>query len=90
SRIESLYFVLRGWVVEDGQILRDMPRLVGVPGHIVQGRYDLICPPASAHALHQAWPGSDLHMIPDAGHALSEPGIAARLVRVMDLLREGA
>lgn len=88
SRIESHYFVHRGWLEEDGQILRDADRLKGIPGHIVQGRYDLICPPQSAWSLHQAWSGSELHMIPDAGHALSEPGIASRLVGVMDDLRE--
>ena len=84
SRIESHYFVNRGWLEEDGQILRDAKRLKGIEGHIVQGRYDLICPPVSAWALHKAWPGAKLHMVSDAGHALSEPGIAARLVEIMD------
>ena len=87
ARLEAHYFTHRGWLETDGQILRDAPRLAGTPGHIVQGRYDLICPPRSAWDLHRAWPGSQLHMIPDAGHALSEPGIAAKLVEVMDALR---
>ncbi len=47
----------------------------------------MICPPHSAHALHRAWPGSNLSMIGKAGHALSEPGISAELVRVMDRMR---
>ncbi|MAS42332.1 MAG: prolyl aminopeptidase [Rhodobacteraceae bacterium] len=87
SRIECHYFMNDGWLEADGQILRDAGRLEGIPGHIVQGRYDLICPPLSAHLLHKAWPGSQLHMIQDGGHALSEPGIAAKLVEIMDGLR---
>ncbi|TYO89526.1 prolyl aminopeptidase [Oceanicella actignis] len=86
SRIEAHYFAHGGWLEEDGQILRDAGRLRGIPGHIVQGRYDLICPPVSAWALNRAWPESRLHMVPDAGHALSEPGIAGMLVRIMDEL----
>lgn len=86
SRIESHYFVHQGWLEDDGQILRDADRLEGIPGHVVQGRYDLICPPLSAHRLAAAWKDAKLHMIPDAGHALSEPGIAAKLVEVMDEL----
>ena len=88
SRIESHYFVHEGWLDEDGQILRDARRLSGIPGHVVQGRYDLICPPLSAHRLTEAWPDAELHMVPDAGHALSEPGIASKLVEVMDVLAD--
>jgi proline iminopeptidase len=87
SRIEAHYFVNGGWLEEDGQILRDVERLRGIPGHIVQGAYDLICPPVSAWALSRAWSGAKLHMIGDAGHALSETGIAARLVQIMDDLQ---
>jgi proline iminopeptidase len=87
SRIENHYFINAGFLETDGQILRDMHRLAGIPGHIVQGRYDMICPPHTAHRLHEAWPGSQLHMIADAGHALSEPGISRRLVAIMDTLR---
>ena len=64
-----------------------MGRIARIPGHIVQGRYDMICPPHTAYALHRAWPGSTLRMIPTAGHALSEPGISAELVTIMDALR---
>ena len=56
-------------------------------GVIVQGRYDMICPPHTAYALHRAWPGSTLRMIQTAGHALSEPGISSELVGIMDTLR---
>lgn len=87
SRIECHYFAHQGWLQADDQILRDAHRLRGIPGHIVQGRYDLICPPLSAVQIHEAWPDSELHMVQEGGHALSEPGIAARLVEVMNGLR---
>jgi proline iminopeptidase len=54
---------------------------------IVQGRYDMICPPVSAYKLADGWDACALHMVAMAGHALSEPGISAELVRVMDGLR---
>jgi len=53
---------------------------------IVQGRYDMICPPTSAYAIAQVWPNADLKMVRNAGHALSEPGISAELVRAMDAI----
>jgi proline iminopeptidase len=87
ARLENHYFTHGGFLEEDGQILRDMRRIAHVPGHIVQGRYDMICPPWTAARLHEAWPGSTLSMIPAAGHALSEPGITAALVSIMDGLR---
>jgi proline iminopeptidase len=86
ARIESHYFVHNGWLEEDGQVLRDMPRIADIPGVIVQGRYDMICPPETAHQLAGAWPAGILKLVPDAGHALSEPGIAAELIRATDRL----
>jgi proline iminopeptidase len=88
ARIECHYFHHGGFLDEDGQILRDIGRLKNTPGVIVQGRYDMVCPPASAFALHKAWPASSLRVIGDAGHALSEPGITAELVAVTDMFRE--
>ncbi len=88
ARLENHYFINRGFLDEDGQILRDLPKIADVPGTIVQGRYDMICPPVSAWTLSRHWKRSDLRMIPVAGHALSEPGISAELIRVMDGLRE--
>jgi proline iminopeptidase len=87
ARLENHYFRHDGFLEEDGQVLRDLPRLRDVPGVIVQGRYDMICPPISAWKLSQGWGRADLRIIPVAGHALSEPGISAELVRVMDGLR---
>jgi len=84
ARIESHFFVHDGWLEEDGQVLRDMPRIAHVPGVIVQGRYDMICPPDTAARLADAWPGGVLKLVDDGGHALSEPGIAAELIRATD------
>ena len=84
SRLENHYFTHAGFLEVDGQILRDMDRIAHIPGNIVQGRFDMICPPVSAQNLHQLWPASELRIVPRAGHALSEPGISAELVRVMD------
>ena len=64
----------------DDQLIRDIDRIAHLPAVIVQGRYDVICPPLSAHRLHQAWPGSQLKMIADAGHGALETGIATALV----------
>ena len=88
ARIECHYFQNRGFLEDDGQILRDMPRIRDIPAVIVQGRYDMVCPPVSAFQLHAAWPGSDLRIVGDAGHALSEPGITAELVAASDGFRE--
>jgi len=84
ARIESHFFAHCGWLEEDGQILRDMPRIATVPGVIVQGRYDMICPPDTATRLAADWPAGVLKLVDDGGHALSEPGIAAELIRATD------
>lgn len=86
ARLENHYFMNRGFLEEDGQILRDAERIAHIPGTIVQGRYDMICPPASAHLLATHWPAGKLQMVKAAGHALSEPGISQELVRVMRLV----
>ena len=88
ARLENHYFFNRGFLESDDQILQNMDAIQDIFGIIVQGRYDMICPPAAAFRLHAAWPRSQLHVIPDAGHSISEPGIAARLLRSMDLIAE--
>lgn len=86
ARLENHYFVNRGWLDEDGWILKNAALIADIPGIIVQGRFDMICPPRSAVALSHACPRLSLRIIPDAGHALSEPGIGAELLRDMDRL----
>lgn len=85
ARIENHYFSNAGFV-DEGQILRDMHRIADIPGYIVQGRFDMICPPHTAYKLHKAWPKSELRMVKAAGHAMSEPGIAAELLNIMNTL----
>ncbi len=88
ARLENHYFVHAGFLESDGQILDNVDRISHIPGVIVQGRYDMICPPKSAYDLAQAWPNAELRMVRNAGHALSEPGISAELVRAMDQIAE--
>jgi proline iminopeptidase len=87
ARLENHYFINGGFLEEDGWILRNLAPVAQIPGWIVQGRYDMICPPHTAHAVHRAWPESRLRMVTQAGHALSEPGITAELISIMDGLR---
>ncbi|MFD1913582.1 prolyl aminopeptidase [Halodurantibacterium flavum] len=87
ARLENHYFTHAGFLHRDDQIIADLPRIAEIPGTIVQGRYDMICPPAAAWHLAQNWPRADLKLVGMAGHALSEPGITAELVRSMNLLR---
>ncbi len=83
ARIECHYFKHNSFMQEN-QLLDNVDKLAGIPGVIVQGRYDIICPMESAWQLHQAWPDSQLRIIPDAGHAASEPGIVSELVKATD------
>lgn len=88
ARLENHYFTNAGFLDEDRWILKNADRIADIPGVIVQGRYDMICPPQRAWELARAWPNGDLRMIRNAGHALSEPGISAELVRAMDQIAE--
>jgi proline iminopeptidase len=83
ARIECHYFVHHAFLAPN-QLLRDAHRLAAIPGVIVQGRYDVICPMHSAWELHQAWHAADLQIIPDAGHSAFEPGIRSALVAATD------
>ena len=83
ARIENHYFVHAGFM-EEGQLIRDAHKLHGIPGTIVQGRYDVCTPARTAWDLHRAWPQAQFHLIPDAGHAFDEPGILARLIQATD------
>jgi len=80
ARIEAHYFVNDSFFNPDDQLLTNAGRIAGIPGVIVQGRYDLVCPPQSAWDLHKAWPASRLEFIPTAGHSADEPGIISALV----------
>ena len=84
ARIENHYFKHGGWLDRDDHIAQNMGKLAGIRGYIVQGRYDMVCPPHTALKVHHAWHGSELRMVNLAGHAMSETGIAAELVSVME------
>jgi len=80
ARIECHYFVNRGFFAEDGELLAGAHKLAGIPGVIVHGRYDVVTPLKNAFDLKRAWPEADLRIVPDAGHAMTEPGIIHELI----------
>jgi len=86
ARIETHYFTNGGFFPEDGWLLTQLPKLDGIPLHIINGRYDVLTPPHMATRLHKAVRGSTIEYIQDAGHASSEPGIIDALVRATDEL----
>ena len=87
ARIEAHYMVNDGFL-EEGQLLRDITRLHGLPAVIVQGRYDVICPAISAADLSAVWPGATLRLIPDGGHSALDPGIRQALVQASNSFRD--
>ncbi len=82
ARIEAHYFMNNAFL-ENNQILRDAHILNSIPGTIVQGRYDMICPMESAWELYQTWTMAELHIISDAGHSASEIGTVDALVKAV-------
>ena len=83
ARIENHYFVNEGFF-EEGQLIAKAPLLASIPGVIIQGRYDVCTPARTAWDLHRAWPQAEFQMVPDAGHAWSEPGIRRALRAALD------
>lgn len=81
ARIESHYFVNAGFFRRDGELLLEAHRLTNIPGVIVHGRYDVVTPVKNAVLLNKAWQAADLRIVPDAGHAMTEPGIVHELIR---------
>ncbi|MGI9305682.1 MAG: prolyl aminopeptidase [Gammaproteobacteria bacterium] len=86
ARIESHYFAHAGFFDYDGQLIAEARKLSGIPGAIVQGRYDIVTPAKTAWDLHRNWPKARLHIAPGAGHAADEPEIAAALRQELDAL----
>jgi proline iminopeptidase len=84
ARIECHYFVNKGFFKSENQLLENVERIRHLPGVIVQGRYDVVCPMITAWELHQVWQEAELIVIPDAGHSVSEPGIKDALIRASD------
>jgi proline iminopeptidase len=86
ARIEAHYFMNDIFLPPDF-LLAQARRLKDIPGFIVQGRYDIVCPTISADDLHRAWPEAEYTVVPDAGHSAFEPGIRSRLVGTMEALK---
>lgn len=80
----ALHYFEHGCWLDEGQLIRDAHRLAGIPGVIVQGRFDAVCPPTTAYDLHQAWPGSRLELLEGSGHAIDDPGVLRGLRRATD------
>jgi len=87
ARIECHYFVNRGFLETEDQLLRNVDRIRHIPAVIVQGRYDVLCPMQTAWALHKAWPEADFRVVPDAGHSAMEAGNTHELVSATDRFR---
>lgn len=84
ARIESHYFVNRGFLERENQLIEDLGRIRHLPAVIVQGRYDVVCPLQSAWELSRAWPEAKLLVVPDAGHSAFEPAILQELLNATD------
>jgi proline iminopeptidase len=87
ARIECHYFVHNAWLEPPRDLLSNVDQIRHIPGVIVQGRYDVVCPMESAWGLHRAWPEADLRIVPDAGHSAGEPGTLHELVEATDRFR---
>ena len=87
ARIECHYFAHGSFLRHPDQLLDGVERIRQIPAVIVQGRYDVVCPMVSAWQLHRRWPEAELHVVPDAGHSATEPGIVDRLVQATDRFR---
>jgi len=88
GRMES-HYMAHGGFFEPDQLMNNVGRIAHLPAVIVQGRYDVICPPVTAWRLHKAWPGSTLKIIKDAGHGAMEQGISKALVAATEQFRAG-
>ncbi|NEN88501.1 MAG: prolyl aminopeptidase [Okeania sp. SIO3H1] len=86
ARIECHYFINKCFFEHEEQLLKNVYKIRHIPGVIVQGRYDIVCPMVSAWELHKAWPESEFIVVPDAGHSVSEPGIIDALIGATDKL----
>jgi proline iminopeptidase len=85
ARIESHYFINKTFI-DENQIIENAHKLEGIPGTIIHGRYDMVCPLDNATALYDVWPDSELQIVRDAGHSSHEPSIADALVKATNAL----
>lgn len=90
ARIEAHYFVNRGFFEHEDQLLDGVEAIRHIPGVIVHGRYDVVCPLDTAWKLHERWPEADFRVVVDAGHSAYEPGITSELIAATDRFLRGA
>ena len=89
ARIEAHYF-MNNLFLEEGQLLRNINNIINIKGYIVQGRYDVICPPESAYDLANVWPNSTLKIIEQAGHSSLEVSIQKALLETMNIIKKNS
>ena len=87
ARIECHYFMNNCFFPTENYLIENVGKIRQIPGVIVQGRYDVVCPMTSAWDLHRAWPEAELHLTPDAGHSITEPGNLSALIEATDKFR---
>lgn len=80
------HYAANDFFMTHAPLMQNMDKIAHIPGHIVHGRYDMICPMSAAWRLHKAWPASQLHIIPDAGHSQWESGIVGKMTEILDTL----
>ncbi len=88
--IMEAHYIANDFFMPDGALLADAHRLDGIPGVLVQGRYDLLCPPQAAHAIASAWRGAELKIVEAAGHSMTEPGVMAAMREALERLASTA
>ena len=87
ARLEAHYF-MNNLFLEEGQLLKNIKNIINIKGYIVQGRYDVICPPESAYDLANVWPNSTLKIIEQAGHSSLEVPIQKALLETMNIIKK--
>ena len=86
--INILSFCVKHEIIDDGQLIEESTKISNIPGVIVQGRYDVVCPAYSAWDLHKKWPKAEFHIVPDAGHSMKEEGIQSLLIDACDKFKD--
>jgi proline iminopeptidase len=81
--IIEAHYIESGFFLKPGELLSNANRLRDIPGYIIQGRYDLLCPPKNAYALSAVWPAVRLEIIDHAGHSMTEPGVMEAMRRAI-------
>mgnify|MGYP002834661768 FL=1 len=87
ARIETHYFINQLFMPKNA-LLDNIDRVREIPGVIIQGRYDMVCPIVTADELHRRWPEAEYHVVPDAGHSAMDPGVRRMLIRATESFKE--